>query len=439
MKDLRCDIVKAVDDINLETSHVLVVPLSWLRHVLNPTTGKVNMNACMILADVVYWYRGAKKRCETTGQILSSYNRFKADLLQRNVSHYEELLGISTRQVRTAIDVLEGDLGVIKRHIRNVTLPGGRKLGSVPFWEIVPSVLAKLMHLPAADIEEVELPDIPTPEEVEETPPKKVKTTKVKRRGGLPKTGGGVCPQREGGSAENGRPYTESINTEIINTEDSFKTKTNLVKLKIRADEGKDHTSGIQVYPQTKAIAESLWESGVRERLDYESEDDGLMFMDFCNLLARKEGIRKKDSFNIPVEEQKRAFCCVAAYAVNHMFKNKSTMLVVTQEYLETRYLRKGKKTLLLADVAVALFKLTTGWDIDTLNIDTWESYLYNKRIKPLTAGGVDWHNWMDVCRYIKREVEEEDHPIYTGIVDSGVITFKQLGRLCNKFIASIE
>lgn len=46
-----------------------VIPVSWYKTIRKPT-GKPNLNAIIILADIVYWYRAVEIRDEMTGQLI---------------------------------------------------------------------------------------------------------------------------------------------------------------------------------------------------------------------------------------------------------------------------------------------------------------------------------------------------------------------------------
>ena len=98
-----------------------VTPITWYKTLLAPG-GKPYLIAIIILADIVYWYRAKETRDETTGMLVGYSKRFAADFLQRSYRQISDEFGISKKQARCALDYLEAK-GVIKRHLRNETLP----------------------------------------------------------------------------------------------------------------------------------------------------------------------------------------------------------------------------------------------------------------------------------------------------------------------------
>lgn len=99
-----------------------IIPPSWYRTILKPT-GKPNLNAIIILSDIVYWYRPVEIRDEATGQLVGMKKRFRADLLQRSYQQMAEQFGITKRDVTNAVVELE-KLGVVKRVFRTLTING---------------------------------------------------------------------------------------------------------------------------------------------------------------------------------------------------------------------------------------------------------------------------------------------------------------------------
>ena len=96
-----------------------IVPHTWYKTILRDN-GKPYLNAIIILADIVYWYRPSEVREETSGQLLGFKKKFKEDLLQRSYQQMADRFGISKREATNAIIFLE-KLGVIKRKFRTVT------------------------------------------------------------------------------------------------------------------------------------------------------------------------------------------------------------------------------------------------------------------------------------------------------------------------------
>lgn len=99
-----------------------VIPSAWF-HTIRKDTGKPNMNAIVILSDIVYWYRPLEIRDEATGKLVGMKKRFRADLLQRTYQQIADQFGISKRDAVNAVIELE-KLGVIKRVFRMLEIQG---------------------------------------------------------------------------------------------------------------------------------------------------------------------------------------------------------------------------------------------------------------------------------------------------------------------------
>jgi DNA-binding Lrp family transcriptional regulator len=99
-----------------------VIPQIWYRTIVRDS-GKPNLTAIIILADIVYWYKPTELRDENTGQVVAVKKKFKADLLQRSYQQLSEQFGISKKEATNAIIFLE-KLGVVKRIFRTVNING---------------------------------------------------------------------------------------------------------------------------------------------------------------------------------------------------------------------------------------------------------------------------------------------------------------------------
>lgn len=99
-----------------------VIPQMWYRTIIRES-GKPNLTAIIILADIVYWYKPTEIRDESTGQIIAVKKKFKADLLQRSYQQLSEQFGISKKEATNAVVFLE-KLEVVKRVFRTVTING---------------------------------------------------------------------------------------------------------------------------------------------------------------------------------------------------------------------------------------------------------------------------------------------------------------------------
>ena len=110
--------VMALKDLHLEGN---IIPMEWFAH-LKFDSGKPDMNAILILSDIVYWYRPVVVRDEQTSMVTGYRKKFKSDLLQKSYQHYADLFGLSKRQVSDAIIRLE-ERGLIKRVLRTIETP----------------------------------------------------------------------------------------------------------------------------------------------------------------------------------------------------------------------------------------------------------------------------------------------------------------------------
>ena len=112
-----------------------VIPEPWYRHIVRGN-GKPNLNAIMILAEIVYWYRPEMVRDESSGQLIGFKKRFKSDALQRSYKQLADKFGISEREVTNAVVFLER-MGLIKREFRTITIGNcGRRINNVLYIHI---------------------------------------------------------------------------------------------------------------------------------------------------------------------------------------------------------------------------------------------------------------------------------------------------------------
>ena len=115
-----------------------IIPQSWYETILFEN-GKPNLNAVVLLGDIVYWYRPVEIRDEITGQLTGMRKKFREDLLQRSYQDISTQFGISKWQAKAAVIALE-ELGVVKRVFRNLNLKG-QAINNVLFLELVPEKL----------------------------------------------------------------------------------------------------------------------------------------------------------------------------------------------------------------------------------------------------------------------------------------------------------
>ena len=69
-----------------------IIPQVWYRTIIRES-GKPNLTAIIILADIVYWYKPTEIRDEGTGQVIGVRKKFKSDLLREVTSRSANSLG----------------------------------------------------------------------------------------------------------------------------------------------------------------------------------------------------------------------------------------------------------------------------------------------------------------------------------------------------------
>ena len=102
-----------------------LIPHAWYTALTLPS-GKPDLVAITLLAEVVYWYRPVVERDPATGEILGRRKKFSADLLQRSYPSFADQFGFTKRQVMEAMYRLEKTYGVIRKELRHLDTPYGR-------------------------------------------------------------------------------------------------------------------------------------------------------------------------------------------------------------------------------------------------------------------------------------------------------------------------
>jgi|GEM_PF-5761035 len=90
----------------------------WIKNLRYPN-GKENINAVLILSEIVYWYRPAEVIDKISGKVIGYKKKFKADKLQKSYEALGEKFGLSRDQAKRACDFLR-EKGVITIEFRNV-------------------------------------------------------------------------------------------------------------------------------------------------------------------------------------------------------------------------------------------------------------------------------------------------------------------------------
>ena len=135
------EVVDQVGSVHLEGN---ILPTNWF-NTLRLDNGKPDVNAIILLSEIVYWHRPTVVRDEDSGQIVRVKKKFKSDLLQRSYQSFSDQFGFSKQQVKEAFDRLES-FGVIKRQFRTIEA-NNQKYNNVLFIELITPVLFEMTTL----------------------------------------------------------------------------------------------------------------------------------------------------------------------------------------------------------------------------------------------------------------------------------------------------
>ncbi|MFO1432781.1 MAG: hypothetical protein U1F76_22110 [Candidatus Competibacteraceae bacterium] len=111
----------AFSGINLEGN---IIPRNWY-FVIRLPSGKPDLVAMALLAEIVYWHRPVEVRDEETGELLYLNKKFKRDKFCSPVSFYVDKLGLTPDQVRKGLHRLE-QAGLIEREYRDLMVNGAK-------------------------------------------------------------------------------------------------------------------------------------------------------------------------------------------------------------------------------------------------------------------------------------------------------------------------
>lgn len=111
--------VRIIGEMNFEGN---IIPHEWYKHI-RFKNGKIDLNAIIILSEIVYWHRPTLVKDEVSGEVIGYKKKFKADLLQRSYDSFAEQFGFTKRQASDAIKRLE-DAGLLEREFRNIFVNG---------------------------------------------------------------------------------------------------------------------------------------------------------------------------------------------------------------------------------------------------------------------------------------------------------------------------
>lgn len=285
-----------------------VIPVTWYK-TIRKDTGKPNLNAIIILADVVYWYRAVEVRDELTGQLIGLKKKFHSDLLQRSYQQISDQFGISKRDATNAVVELE-KLGVIRRVFRTLEI-GGRLVPNVLFLDLNVEVLERLTY----------------PEQQEGRGPQEKNRCPPEKGGVSPKWGRGiteisemVSPGTVGTPTQMGGTNTEISNKEYNSHIDSYQETAERIKRQISYDALKnDHPHDDRIDEIVGIMADIMTSGAGDIRVNKENKPAEVVKAQYAKLnmqhieyVLRCMGETNKKARNI------RAFLITALYNSAH-------------------------------------------------------------------------------------------------------------------------
>ena len=119
-------IVEGIGRIHFEGN---IIPHPWYQRI-TLESGKPDLPAIIILAEIIYWYRPIQSLDQSGKLILRK--RFDSDMFQCSAAYFEAKFGFTKTQARRAITRLE-EGGLIRREFRDVVI---RKRPLLAVWTI---------------------------------------------------------------------------------------------------------------------------------------------------------------------------------------------------------------------------------------------------------------------------------------------------------------
>ena len=118
-----------------------IVPHSWYQQI-TLESGKPDLPAIVILAEIIYWYRPYQTLTKGGKPILKKH--FDGDMFQCSAAYYEDKFGLTKHQTRKALKRLE-DAGYIRREYRDIVQQGILR-NCVMFVEPLPLAIMAITH-----------------------------------------------------------------------------------------------------------------------------------------------------------------------------------------------------------------------------------------------------------------------------------------------------
>jgi uncharacterized phage protein (TIGR02220 family) len=122
-----------------------IINLAWFKN-LSHDNGKANMNAIVILSEIIYWYKPTQIIDKNSGQLIGYKKKFKEDKLQKSYQSLANKFGITKGQAKAACKFLK-DKGLIDIEFRNITTSSGQNLSNIMFIEPIVEEIKKISNL----------------------------------------------------------------------------------------------------------------------------------------------------------------------------------------------------------------------------------------------------------------------------------------------------
>lgn len=132
------EVVNKIGEISINGN---IIPDSWYIHLRN-NKGKIQTNAAIILADILYWYSPVPVYDISTGKLKEYGKKFKDDLLQANYKYFFDKFGFSENQTRNALIFLE-EKQIISREFRDIKIDK-HILNNIMYIEIFPEKIQEI-------------------------------------------------------------------------------------------------------------------------------------------------------------------------------------------------------------------------------------------------------------------------------------------------------
>lgn len=211
------DAVTAIGQISFTGN---VTPANWWRHITLPS-GRPDQTAITLLSEIVYWYRPAEVRNETTGELAGYRKRFHGDKLQRNYQAFADQFGFSKREATDALKRLR-DAGLITLELRTINTTAGSVMSNVLFIGVNPGAIAHITNTikevpqdnktgtaitlkrntPSVEVEPLSRPDVSDPTLKSETYTEITTKTTTEIKTSLGASAGAATPTGISGSGE---------------------------------------------------------------------------------------------------------------------------------------------------------------------------------------------------------------------------------------------